>query len=58
MVMNEVPYIVEWIEFMALQGVSRFIIYNDDSSDQIDLLNQFYKEKLPERNVIVIPRKG
>ncbi len=57
-VKNDVPYIVEWIEYMKLQGVERFIIYDDDSWENLTLLNQFYEQKDPASNVHVIPRAG
>ena len=57
-VKNDVPYIVEWIEYMRLQGVERFIIYNDDSWENLTLLNTFYEQKDPAANVKVIPRAG
>ena len=57
-VKNDVPYIVEWIEYMKIQGVERFIIYNDDSWENLTLLNQFYQQKDPSSNVMVIPRAG
>jgi hypothetical protein len=57
-VKNDVPYIVEWVEYMRLQGVDRFIIYNDDSWENLTILNQFYQQKDPSANVVVIPRAG
>jgi hypothetical protein len=30
---NEAPYIAEWIEFHRLVGVSRFVLYDDESTD-------------------------
>jgi hypothetical protein len=56
MVKDEAPYIVEWIEFLRLQGVERFIIYDDDSSDNITLLNDLYAQRFPESYVHVIRR--
>ncbi len=32
---NEAPYIREWIEFHKLQGVTKFFIYDNESSDDI-----------------------
>jgi len=54
MVKNDVPYIVEWIEFLRLQGVDRFIIYNDGSADRLPLLNQFYAQRDPDAHVYVV----
>ena len=45
MVKNEVPYLVEWIEFNRLQGVDRFIIYDDGSSDSASLVSEFYQQQ-------------
>ena len=56
MVKTETPYIVEWIEFMKLQGIERFIIYDDDSSDNITLLNDLYDQNYPDSHVYVIRR--
>jgi hypothetical protein len=55
MVRNDVPYIVEWIEYMRLQGVDRFVIYDDRSVDNIKLIEKLYAQKDPDSNVIVIP---
>ncbi|KAK9852595.1 hypothetical protein WJX84_004435 [Apatococcus fuscideae] len=41
---NEVPYVVEWIEFHRLQGFSHLVIYDDFSSDNISLLETLYRE--------------
>jgi hypothetical protein len=54
MVKNDTPYIVEWIEFMRLQGVDRFIIYDDGSADHVTLLDQFYAQKDPDAHVYVL----
>lgn len=32
---NEAPYIIEWIEFHKLVGVTRFYIYDNESSDNL-----------------------
>ena len=40
---NEVPYVVEWIEFHRLQGFSHLVIYDDFSSDNISLLETLYR---------------
>ena len=32
---NEAPYIKEWIDFHTRQGVSHFIIYDNDSTDDL-----------------------
>ena len=54
-VLNETAYIVEWIEFMRLQGVERFVIYDDGSTDNISMLPEFYRQHDPTVEVIVLP---
>jgi hypothetical protein len=56
MVKDEAAYIVEWIEFLRLQGAERFIIYDDDSTDNITFLNDLYSQTFPESYVQVIPK--
>jgi hypothetical protein len=43
-VQNEVPYIIEWIEYMTIQGVDRFVIYDDRSTDNVTLINELYQQ--------------
>ena len=39
---NEGPYIKEWIEFYIKQGVSHFLIYDNDSTDNMyDVLQPY-----------------
>ena len=40
---NEVPYVVEWIEFHRLVGFSHLVIYDDYSTDNIGLLETLYR---------------
>ncbi len=40
---NEVPYVVEWIEFHRLVGFSHLIIYDDFSTDNMSLLDKLYR---------------
>ena len=54
-VLNETAYIVEWIEFMRLQGVERIVIYDDGSSDNISMIPEFYTQNDPTVEVIVLP---
>ena len=54
-VLNDTAYIVEWIEFMRLQGVERFVIYDDSSADNITMLPEFYRQRDPTVEVIVLP---
>ena len=42
---NEVPYLVEWIEFHRLVGFSHLVIYDDGSEDHADLIERFYKQQ-------------
>lgn len=46
MVKNEVPYLLEWIEFHRLQGLRHFWIFDDRSVDNVSLLETLYKNKL------------
>ena len=55
MTKNEVPYIVEWIEHNRMMGVDRIIIYDDNSSDNALLLNDFYKERAPGFSILAQP---
>lgn len=40
---NEVPYVVEWIEFHRLVGFSHLVIYDDFSEDSVSLLETLYR---------------
>ena len=42
MVRNEIPFAIEWIEHYRLQGVDRFMLYDDGSTDDTALLGHFY----------------
>jgi hypothetical protein len=55
-VKNNVHFIVEWIEYMRIQGVDRFVIIDDDSTDNLHLLPKFYARKDPALNVTVTPK--
>uniref|UniRef100_A0A7S0LWF2 Glycosyltransferase family 92 protein n=1 Tax=Cryptomonas curvata TaxID=233186 RepID=A0A7S0LWF2_9CRYP len=55
MVKNEVPYILEWIEFNRLQGVERIIIYDGGSADNVTLLNELYQQEEPSFPLVVLP---
>lgn len=48
LVKNELPYVVEWIEFHRLQGFSRIVIYDDSSDDNIALLETVYRYVLAQ----------
>ena len=49
---NEAPYMIEWLEFHRLVGVQKVIIYNNDSSDNIQ---QILKPYLDNKFVELIP---
>lgn len=42
---NEAPYIEEWINFHLKQGVSKFIIYDNESTDNLREVLRPYIEK-------------
>ncbi len=44
LMVNEVPYVLEWIEFHRLMGFHRIIIYDDYSSDNATMLNNLYQQ--------------
>ena len=54
-VKNSVHFIVEWIEFMRIQGVDRFIFYDDKSTDDLALLVPFYEKHAPELDLRILP---
>lgn len=41
---DEVPYLVEWIEFHRLVGFSHIVIYDDGSQDNANLIPMLYKQ--------------
>ncbi len=41
---NELPYLVEWIEFHKAVGFSRLVIYDDGSDDNVALVERMYRE--------------
>ncbi|OQV14880.1 hypothetical protein BV898_10912 [Hypsibius exemplaris] len=43
MIRNEQAYLLEWIEFHRLQGVDQFILYDDGSTDDADLIPLLYQ---------------
>ncbi|OWA52518.1 putative Beta-1,3-N-acetylglucosaminyltransferase lunatic fringe [Hypsibius exemplaris] len=51
MVRNEVPYIVEWIDHHLKQGVDRFVMYDDGSTDDTNVTPYLY----PSGTVSVLP---
>jgi hypothetical protein len=52
---NSVHFIVEWIEFMRIQGVDRFVLYDDQSTDGLSSLVEFYQQRDPELDLHVLP---
>jgi hypothetical protein len=58
-VRDNVHFIVEWIEFMRLQGVDQFVIYDDRSRDNLTLLEKFYRQRDPGLTLHILKgRKG
>ena len=55
-VKNNVHFILEWIEYMRLQGVERIVIADDESSDNLSLLSAFYQQVDPSFDLRVFPR--
>jgi hypothetical protein len=55
-VRTNVHIMVEWIEFMRMQGVDRFVIYDDESTDSLPLLVPFYRQRDPPLDIIIRPR--
>lgn len=45
MIRNELPYLFEWIEFHRLQGVDHFVLYDDESADDVYLLPLLYASR-------------
>jgi Glycosyl transferase family 2 len=43
-VRNELPYLIEWIEFHRLVGFHRLVVYDDNSTDGTHLLGQLYEQ--------------
>lgn len=43
MLRDEIPYLLEWIEFHRLQGVDHFVFYDDGSLDDTFLVPLLYK---------------
>ncbi|KAK9851557.1 hypothetical protein WJX84_005377 [Apatococcus fuscideae] len=41
---NEVPYLVEWIEFHRLMGFTHLAIYDDGSHDNSHLIERLYRQ--------------
>ncbi|KAK9835115.1 hypothetical protein WJX84_009445, partial [Apatococcus fuscideae] len=39
---NEVPYVVEWVEFHRVMGFDHIVVYDDFSADNATLLNELY----------------
>ncbi|XP_055331090.1 uncharacterized protein LOC129583343 isoform X1 [Paramacrobiotus metropolitanus] len=45
MVTNNIPYLVEWIEFHHLQGADHFVLYNFLGTDLVEYLPLFYEHR-------------
>jgi len=57
-VMNEVDYMLEWIEYYALQGATRLVIGDHLSSDGLRHLPAFYASRRSSPEVVVLPNSG
>ena len=55
-VKDNIHFIVEWIEYMRIQGVDRLVIADDGSTDKLGLLTKFYKQVDPSFDLRVFPR--
>jgi hypothetical protein len=53
-VRNDLPNLIEWIEFYRLQGFIKFWIFNDRSTDNVDLLEKLYDEKYPDAKYVEV----
>lgn len=54
MVKNDVPYLIEWIEYYRLQGFSKFWIFDDRSSDKPTLVSQLFAQKYVGDNLVEV----
>ncbi|GAU90651.1 hypothetical protein RvY_03039-1 [Ramazzottius varieornatus] len=53
-VRDTLPHVLEWIEFHRLQGVDKFMLYDDGSTDTTALLGTIYKShKAGDRSPLV-----
>ncbi len=41
---NELPYLVEWVEFHHMMGFTHMVIYDDFSSDNVTMLEALYRQ--------------
>ena len=55
-VKDNVHFMVEWIEYMRIQGIDRLVIADDDSTDMLGLLTKFYQRIDPSFDLRVFPR--
>lgn len=53
-VRNDLPYILEWIEYYRIQGFEKFWIFNDLSTDNIELLEELYDNKFPGKKFVEV----
>ena len=42
---DELPLLVEWIEFHRMMGFSQLIIYDDGSTDGSQMISEFYQQQ-------------
>ncbi|KAK9820723.1 hypothetical protein WJX74_003809 [Apatococcus lobatus] len=52
---NELPYLIEWIEFHRVMGFTHMVIYDDFSSDNVTMLETLYKEHQRSYLTVVPP---
>lgn len=52
---NELPYLIEWVEFHRMMGFSHMVIYDDFSSDNVTMLDTLYKEHQRSYLTVVPP---
>lgn len=57
-VRNDVPNLPEWIEFYRLQGFIKFWIFDDLSTDNVELLEKLYDEKYPSVKYVEVFKHG
>lgn len=55
-VKDDVPYLIEWIEYYRLQGFSKFWIFDDRSADKPNLLPQLFAQKYVGANLVEVHR--
>ncbi|XP_055349182.1 uncharacterized protein LOC129596050 [Paramacrobiotus metropolitanus] len=57
MVHNEIPYLIEWIEFHRLQGADHFVLYNYFSRDLVEYIPLLYESRNANVTIRVLPAR-